>query len=143
MEIFAHPQPQKAKILLENCGLPISDLDIKKFENFLYVGAVDNPVGIIGLEIFNSVALIRSLAVSKEARGKGYAKLLVSAIESLAISKNINELYLLTETAEAFFKKMNYCSIQKGLAPESIKNTSEYSSVCPQSAVLMIKQLKG
>jgi amino-acid N-acetyltransferase len=143
MEIFAHPQPHKTKTLLESCGLPISDLDLKKFENFLYVGTFDSPIGIIGLEIFNSVALLRSLAVSKEARGKGYAKLLVSSIENLAKSKNIKELYLLTETAEAFFKKLDYCSIQKELAPESIKNTSEYSSVCPQSAVLMNKQLKG
>lgn len=143
MEIFAHPQPHKTKTLLTSCGLPIADLDIKKFENFLYMGTFDNPVGIIGLEIFDSVALLRSLAVSEEARGKGYAKLLVCSIESLARSKNIKEIYLLTETAEAFLKKLDYCVIQRELAPESIKNTSEYSGVCPKSAVLMNKQLIG
>ena len=143
MEILFHPQTRKTKILLENCGLPISDLDTGKFENFLYVGAFDNPVGIIGLEFFTSVALLRSLAVSKNARGKGYGKALVSAAENYAKSKNIKELYLLTDTAETFFNKLDYYSIQRELAPESIKNTSEFSSICKESAVLMTKQLNG
>jgi amino-acid N-acetyltransferase len=68
---------------------------------------------------------------------------LVSSIENLAKRKKIYEIYLLTETAENFFKKLDYCIIQKELAPEAIKNTSEFSSVCPQSAVLMTKHLKG
>lgn len=143
MEILVRPQSEKAKTLLKNCSLPISDLDAKKFENFLYLGTVDSPIGIIGLEIFHSVALVRSLAVSKEDRGKGYGKLLVSAVENFAKNKNIKELYLLTETAELFFKKLNFHSIQKELAPEVIKKTSEYSSVCPQSAVLMTKKIEG
>jgi amino-acid N-acetyltransferase len=143
MKIVAHPQPQESKTLLENCGLHTSDLDIKKFEDFLYLEDVDNPLGVVGLEKFGSVALLRSLAVSKESRGKGYGKALVSAMENFAKDQNIKELYLLTETAEPFFKRLKYCSIPRDLAPESIRNSSEYSGVCPQSAVLMTKQLKG
>jgi amino-acid N-acetyltransferase len=141
MELNVKPQPEKSKTLLESCGLPTSDLDVKKFENFLYIGTVDNPSGIIGLEIFDSVALLRSLAVSKDTREKGYGKLLVSAIEDFAKKKNIKELYLLTETVETFFKKLGYCSIKRELAPEAIINSSEYSSVCKKTAVLMTKQL--
>ena len=141
MEISVYPHPQKSKMLLENCGLPTSDLDIKKFDNFLCLGTADNPLGIIGIEIFDSVALLRSLAVSETARGKGHGKALVSAMENFAKSKHVRELYLLTETAETFFKKLNYFSIKREFAPESILNSSEYSSVCKQSAVLMTKQL--
>ena len=141
MNVFSGPKPERALALLEDSGLPTSDLDTKQFENFLYLGDTDDPVGIIGLEIIGSVALLRSLAVTKDAQGNGYGKTLVFAIEDYAKSKNINELYLLTETAKDFFKNLNYTSIQKESAPESIKNTSEFSSVCPQSAVLMNKKL--
>ena len=141
MKILVGPHPQKSKLLLESCGLPTSDIDLKKFETFLYFGSAENPLGIVGLEIYNSVALLRSLAVSKEARGKGHGKALVSAIENFAKSKNIKELFLLTDTAETFFNKLDYCSIHRESAPESIKNSSEFSTVCKQSAVLMTKKL--
>ena len=96
MNVFSGPKPEKALALLEDSGLPTSDLDTKQFEDFLYLGDTDNPVGIIGLEIIGSVALLRSLAVTKDAQGNGYGKTLVFAIEDYAKSKNINELYLLT-----------------------------------------------
>lgn len=143
MEIFSNPQPQKAIELLRNCNLPTSDLDKKQFNNFLYLGETDNPIGIAGLEIFGSIALLRPLAISKDVQGNGNGKKLVSAIENYAKSKNIKELYLLTETAEDFFKKQYYTRIIKEFAPECIKTTSEFSSVCLQSAVLMTKRLAG
>lgn len=141
MEVKYNPQPHKAMALLEDSGLPISDLNTKHFDNFLYLGETDNPVGIIGLEIFDSIALLRSLAVSKDAFGKGYGKTLVFAVEDYAKNKKIREIYLLTETSEVFFKKLNYICIQKESAPETIRNTSEFSSVCPESAVLMTKKI--
>ena len=141
MEVFSNPQPQKAIALLKENGLPTLDLDVRQFENFLYLGEADNPIGIVGLEILDSIALLRSLAVSKNVQSKGHGKTLVIAIENYARSKNIREFYLLTETAEIFFKKLNYKSIQKESAPKPIKATSEFSSVCPQSSVLMTKKL--
>ena len=141
MEVKYNPQPHKAMALLVKNGLPISDLNTKHFDDFLYLGETDNPVGIIGLEIFDSIALLRSLAVSKDARGKGFGKTLVFAVEDYAKNKNISDIYLLTENAENFFKKLNYICIQKESAPETIRNTSEFSSVCPESAVLMTKRL--
>ena len=141
MKVKHNPQPQKAKALLEESGLPVSDLNVEHFEHFLYLGEFDNPSGIIGLEIFDSAALLRSLAVSKNIQGKGYGESLVLAMEDYAKSKNIKELYLLTETAENFFNKLNYDKMKKETAPESIRDSSEFSSVCPESAVLMMKRL--
>ena len=143
MKIYSNPQQQKAFDLLKDSGLPTSDLNTKKLENFLYLGDPDDPVGIIGLEIFDTVALLRSLAVSKGARGKGHGRTLVSAMETYAENKNIRELYLLTDTAEDFFKKLNYKCIQRESAPDAIKTTSEFSSVCKKSAILMTKKLSG
>jgi amino-acid N-acetyltransferase len=141
MKIYSNPQQQKAMTLIKDSGLPISDITTQKLKDFLYFGDPDNLIGIIGLEIFDTVALLRSLAVSKEVRGKGHGKTLVYNIEIYAKNKNVKELYLLTETAENFFKKHNYTVIQKDSAPESIKATSEFLSVCPVSAVLMTKKL--
>lgn len=143
MKIYSNPQQQKAMTLIKDSGLPISDITTQKLKDFLYFGDPDNLIGIIGLEIFDTVALLRSLAVSKEARGKGHGRTLVMNIETYAKNKNVKELYLLTETAENFFNKLNYTIMQKESAPESIKATSEFSSVCPVSAVLMTKKLTG
>ena len=141
MEIFLQPSPEKAKRLLEQCGLPFSDINTDQFENFLYLGTPDNPSGLVGLEMFAPVALLRSLAVSQNERGKGYGRFLVFAAEELAERRNISKIYLLTQTAELFFKNLNYHSIPRQFAPDSIRNTGEFSGVCSESAVLMTKQL--
>ena len=88
------------------------------------------------------MALLRSLAVIDEIRSMGYGKALVTHVENYAIRNNINEVYLLTQTAEAFFIKLGYKIIPKEDAPESIKNTTEFKTLCPDNATLMFKSLK-
>jgi amino-acid N-acetyltransferase len=50
-------------------------------------------------------------------------------------------LYLLTTTADAFFRRLGYEQTARELAPPAIKATREFSSLCPSSSIFMVKQL--
>ncbi len=143
MQIFHSPFEARARALLTQCHLPTDDLDSHHFEHFLGCGSHEDIKGIVGLEIFGSVALLRSLAVSEEARGLGYGKALIAGIETYAKEKGVRELYLLTTTAEHFFVQLGYTQEKRNTAPEPIKRTKEFSDLCPDSAVFMVKKLEG
>ena len=99
----------------------------------------------VGLEVFNRLALLRSLAVDPPYREKGYASRLIEKAEEYAASLKIEDLYLLTVTAEreSFFAKRGYRKIGRNSAPPAIQGTAEFQGLCPVSSVCMVKQLQG
>jgi len=98
------------------------------------------PNGIIALQAAGNHALLRSFVVAEKMRGRGLGKALVLAVENLARKRNISQLYLLTETAETFFKSLGYETISRDQAPQAITQTSEFSGLCPDDAALMVKR---
>lgn len=48
---------------------------------------------------------------------------------------------LLTETAEAFFRSLGYAAIDRRFVSEEPKQSAEFRSLCPVSAVCMSKAL--
>ena len=66
---------------------------------------------------------------------------LVARLESEAKSSGIEALYLLTETADKYFAKKGYTAISREIVPVEIKSSSEFSHVCPVSAIVMKKEL--
>ncbi len=87
-------------------------------------------------------ALLRSVVVRRESRARGLGRDLVAKCEGLARRQGVDALYLLTETAAEFFRSIGYREIDRGTAPDQIKATSQFSSLCPDSAILMFKSLK-
>lgn len=130
---------QQAIELLQQHNLPTQDLDGDKLLYVLKQG--ERNIGTAGLEIFDDCGLLRSVSILKEELGKGYGKFLNEAIEQYAKESGINCLYLLTTTAEHFFDKQGYCKIKREDAPEAIRLTTEFASLCPSSAVVMKKRL--
>jgi len=129
------------KQLLESYDLPTTDLTPGKLGSFLILQHEDELVGVIGLESYGQVGLLRSLAVRRGQRGRGYGGNLVTQIEVRARENGVNELYLLTTTAEGFFGKRGYARVTRASAPEEIQSTAEFRELCPDSAVLMRKTL--
>ena len=128
------------KILTE-CNLPFSDIKVNNACIFLACKEKSSIIGIIGLETHGNYGLLRSLAVKDKYRNKGYGKVLVDELEKLAQKKKVNNLYLITNTAEHFFKNLGYVKISRKLVCEEIKKTQEFSSICPNDATVMIKNL--
>ena len=130
---------QVAIEMLQQHKLPTSDIDDDKLLYILFDG--DKAIGTAGLEIFEDCALLRSVSIIKEAQGKGYGKIMNNEIENYAKESGINCMYLLTTTAKDFFDKQGYCVIKREEAPEPVKQTAEFTSLCPASAVVMKKRL--
>jgi amino-acid N-acetyltransferase len=118
--------------------LPVDDLPAD-LDNFIVAIEDDEVIGVAGLEIYGSCGLLRSLAVNPDRRGKGVASKLLLHIEELAVLTALKEVYLLTETASDYFNRKDYDKITRGDVPIEVQRSSEFSHVCPQSAIVMKK----
>lgn len=99
-------------------------------------------VGVAGLEICCDNALLRSVAVRPEWRRHAVGRDLVRRIVNEAEGRGLNALYLLTTTAEHYFPRFGFETIErKDVAPE-IAETVEFKSACPATAVAMKKPLR-
>ena len=113
-------------------------------ENFSsFVVAEDNGeiAGAIGLEKFGSVALLRSAVVSPEYRGSGVGRRLVEQLLERASDEGIEELFLLTTTAEKYFPRFGFSSTSRSAVPAVVKTSAEFQGACPDSAVVMTRRI--
>jgi amino-acid N-acetyltransferase len=140
--IRGRPPRSGAVALLQAQGLPASDITDEHLEHFFFAGPDGSPTGLVGLELHGSNALLRSLAVGDNSRRKGLGSTLVEHAEQYATSKNVRSIYLLTTTAEAFFKRLGYERIERSQAPPSIERTREFAGLCPASSAFMMKSLQ-
>jgi amino-acid N-acetyltransferase len=127
--------------LLQSQGLPISDITDEHLDHFFFVGSDGSPTGLVGLELYGVDALLRSLVVDENARGNGWGSSLVEHAERYAATNGVRSIYLLTTTAETFFKRLGYERVNRSQAPPSIKGTREFASLCPASSAFMMKTL--
>jgi amino-acid N-acetyltransferase len=141
MNIIAHPSESAAKRLLVEAGLPTADITAQHLQHFFFCGPGQDIEGLIGLELYGEVALLRSLAVAPNQRGSGLGSRLVEHAERYARDQGVKSLYLLTMTAEAFFMRLGYVRIARDEAPADIKTTTEFSGICPTSSAVMVKYL--
>jgi amino-acid N-acetyltransferase len=137
---------EKLKQFLHANKLPYQDIATTintKEQLFLgYYDVAGELIGCGGLELYGDEALLRSLAVKENQRGKELGKIIVDDLINQARQKNIKTIFLLTETAKDFFTKKGFKTISRDAAPEHMRASSEFSHVCPASAVCMVYQLK-
>ncbi|NBP67817.1 MAG: GNAT family N-acetyltransferase [Cytophagia bacterium] len=132
---------EKLQSFLQKNALPFRDV---KLEGSVYLYYLDDHKQLVasgGLELFGSYALLRSVAVDQEQRGKKFGQQIVHDLLTKAKSLGVTELYLLTETAERFFENKGFTKISREQAPEAILNSSEFKTVCPVSAVCMVNKI--
>lgn len=98
-------------------------------------------VGCAAVEPYGSVGLLRSVCVEPEVRGTGLGQRLVAAAEGLAAEQGISELYLLTETAEAWFPRLGYMATTRATVPAALTASPEFIDACPEGAAVLHKRL--
>lgn len=128
------------KSLLMLSDLPFEDID-DHYEHFITAKENNSLIGVIGLEHYSSIGLLRSLAVDPNHRNSGLGKNLVNELITYSHSLFIQELYLLTTTADTFFEKFGFTRIDRNNVPVEIKSTKEFESICPVSAICMNKEI--
>ena len=94
--------------------------------------------GFGGIECCGEVGLLRSIVIETGCQGQGWARQLVEQLHKDAKDQGVAELYLLTTDAATYFsKRFGYQAIDREEAPESIIRSSQFSALCPDTAILM------
>lgn len=124
--------------LLKASQLPFQDITLTKSLIIGYYDQAGKLVGSGGLEYYQDYALLRSLAVDASERGKSIGNYIVDDLLKRAKEKPVSAIFLLTETAKAFFEKRNFQNIDRGLVPDVVKESTEFKTVCPASAACMV-----
>jgi amino-acid N-acetyltransferase len=94
-------------------------------------------LGCAGVELYGELGLLRSVAVSAEARSSGVGSALVARAEQLAAEYGVRDLYLLTSTARLFFEKRGYVPVERAAVPAAIAASWEFREGCPLTALPM------
>ena len=128
--------------LLRTSGLPTADVTPALCRHFRVLCDGETSVrGTVGLQVFGSVALLRSLAVHPDLQGRGFGQSLVLDVEAHARSEAVRAVYLLTETARPFFEQLGYAVIDREVVPPDVAATKEFEELCGRAATCMWKQL--
>ena len=129
MQTAIQQAPRRADIvgLLEGASLPTSDLSDGDMKEFFYAGPATAPIGIVGLQFYGSDAMIPSLVVRRDHREKGLGQKLVAHAEQHARTRGATTIYLLTTTAEHFFRARGYVATPRDSAPPAIRSTPEFA----------------
>ena len=126
--------------LLTASKLPLDGVK-ENFTSFVVADDQGEIAGAIGLEEFGSVALLRSAVVSPEYRGTGIGRRLVEQILERAEEDGIEELFLLTTTAEKYFPRFGFERTTRSAVPPALKASAEFQGACPDSAAVMTRRI--
>ncbi|WP_221030518.1 arsenic resistance N-acetyltransferase ArsN2 [Actomonas aquatica] len=126
--------------LLRAVDLPTEDLTTQSWRHFIVARADARVIGAAGLEPTGEVALLRSFVVTPDLRGAGIGQHLLTETRQLARQPGVQELWLLTTTAETFFARAGFTRVPRETAPPAIQASREYCALCPASAAVMTAQ---
>ena len=125
--------------LLTASGLPLDGV-ADALRSFTVAESGNDIVGVAGLEVCRDNALLRSVAVAPEWRSHGLGRALVARVIADAEARGLNALYLLTTTAEHYFPSFGFERVAREVVPPDIRETKEFTSACPATAVVMCRQ---
>lgn len=126
--------------LLSTSKLPLDGVR-EHFAEFIVAEDGNVIEGAVGLEKYDSVALLRSAVVASHHRGTGIGRKLVERVLERAEEDGIAELYLLTTTAENYFPRFGFERTLRSAVPEELKISAEFRGACPDTAVVMKRRL--
>lgn len=130
------------RALLQRSELATSDLETSAPQFIVACGADDAIVGAGALKALGEVALLRSVTVASEHRGRGIGEGIVQELERMAGAGRVRHLVLLTLTAKDFFARQGFREIDRNAVPEAVQFTEEFRFLCPASAICMCKSLE-
>jgi len=126
--------------LLASHDLPTADLNCQ-VQHFLIVKDQGAVIAVAGVEIHGADALLRSLCVQSAYRSLGVASRACDLLEAYARNLGARQFYLLTNTAEEFFRRRGFATCSREATPPAIRETAEFRSLCPASATCMTRSL--
>lgn len=122
--------------LLVASDLPTAGID-EHWRTFLVARDGERIVACGGAEAYQFAALIRSIAVLPEYRSQGLGRRMVRQLLDRLASRGLREFYLLTTTAEEYFKKRGFKTIDRDEVHPQLLASREFQDACPASAICM------
>lgn len=123
--------------LLIQCELNPINIEADHVLLFCEMSPANELRGIIGLEIYENSALLRSLAVSERHRGQGLAHSLLNEAIHFANQNKIMDLFLLTETVEQMMRQQYaFRIVSKELIPIDMKDSPFFHGICPNCSIM-------
>jgi amino-acid N-acetyltransferase len=124
------------KRLLVASSLPTAGID-EHWRTFVIARDGGTIVACGGAEAYQLAALIRSIAVEPEYRSQGLGRRLVRQLLDRLASRGIREFYLLTTTAEEYFKRRGFKTIDRDEVHPQLLASRELQDACPSTATCM------
>lgn len=129
------------KNLLFYYDLAVEDILIDNLKHFIIAKSENMIIGVIGIEIYNEIGLLRSFAVSPSFRLNGIGKRLFGNLVIYSYQNKINKLYLFTKNSDVFFRKLGFQTLNRNNLPQSIKRSSQYTTHCVKNVTCMYMQI--
>ena len=126
--------------LLQASQLPTGDLS-SDLPHFFVIEKDGEIIASAGVEIYRNLGLIRSVAVDEDYRKRSLATILLDRLMSYVSVQQITALYLITTTAERYFAQKGFHSVNRDKVPAPIALSSEFTTICPSTAIVMMKEL--
>jgi len=128
---------------LQKNNLPVDHLGGEGQRYFSLLDEGGAAYGYGGLEGAGADQLIRSLIIYPTARGNGMGRILVRLLEAKAREDGAQRVWLLTNDAEKYFKRLGYKTVDRAQAPKAVMRTKQFAALCPASARLMARDITG
>ncbi len=126
--------------LLVEAGLPTAGLP-RDLSRFVVAEQDGRVAGAAGLERYGAAGLLRSVVVVAEARNRGVGTALVEKILADSAADGVVDIYLLTTTAERYFRALGFQRVARDEVPAEVRASVEFRDACPGSATVMHRQL--
>lgn len=141
MEAVASASLPDLATALANGGLPSEDLAECAGRFYRFSDDSGATVGFGGLEFKGVDALLRSVLVLAPLRRRGLGGAIVASFLDHAAMLGVRRVFLLTTTAADFFAALGFVVTARAAVPEFIAATTEFSRLCPASAICMTKTI--
>jgi amino-acid N-acetyltransferase len=132
--VSGEPRPARTEdipqidALLKAEWLPAYGLE-EYLDTFLVMESEGRVVGCAGLELFGEAALLRSVVVAPERRGRDEGRRLVSASLALARGRGVRRVYLFTMSAAPFFARMGFEDVGLDGFEDVVRASRQYEVV--------------
>ncbi len=137
----AQPADKEAVIELLQQGQLLSDDLPADLSDFVIAKDQTTLIGVAGLERFRVVGLLRSVAVDPHYQGKQIAAQLVDRVMETAKAASLEEVYLITNSADRYFERYGFQIVSRQEVPTAIQQTQQFSELCPSTAIVMKRAL--
>jgi amino-acid N-acetyltransferase len=129
---------ERVAVLLRELELPTDG--VAEWLDQFWIGEHEGAVvGVAGMERYGAAGLLRSVAVAPEWRGSGIGRALVDRVLEEGRAAGVQEVFLLTTTAEHYFPRLGFACVGRERVPDSVRTSAEFTGACPASAVVMRK----